>query len=158
VVAGVAFNMDCQWEPVTQRLSSLAPTRHYEFKGAKFFRQLRNGHKRERADALFRAALQVIPDYELIVFHGACDREGLQRLGDRWEGAIWPSLDLAFNACLTAASDAFRTFAHKEKLLWIHDNNERKEKQLKVRLEEFKEFAQMDKSNFTPESLRDHPM
>jgi hypothetical protein len=57
VVTALMLNLDSQWEPVHQDLEALRPSPTFEFKGGRLFRELRNGRRRERADAILRGIL-----------------------------------------------------------------------------------------------------
>jgi hypothetical protein len=122
VVAALMMNLDSQWEPVYRDLEAVRPKPTFEFKGAKLFRDLRNGRKRAAADAILRGVLSIPTRYRVPIFYAAIDRVGYERSPLRQDEASKP-YDIALVFCLRSVHTFVYTLLPKERVLWIADKS-----------------------------------
>ncbi len=120
VVTALMLNLDSQWEPVYRDLEALRPTPTFEFKGAKLFRDLRNGRRRERADANLRGILSIPARHHVPIFYAAIDRAGYERRPTKRNDESTP-YDMALIFCLRSVHTYVYTLLPKERVLWIAD-------------------------------------
>jgi uncharacterized protein DUF3800 len=131
VVAAVVINLDTQWEKVENDLNQIAPDENYEFKGARLFRDLKNGRKRDQADRLLKGILSVPAKNRLAIYQGAVDRKGFETQGPKTPSKF-DANDAAFFICLSQIEAAIHGFLPDERILWIADHSGHYEKRLKL--------------------------
>jgi len=124
VIAALMMNLDSQWEPVYRDLEAVRPKPEFEFKGAKLFRDLRNGRKRAAADTILRGILSIPARYHIPIFYAAIDRVGYEKRPVRNVGdeASKP-YDMALIFCLRSVHTYVYTLLPQERVLWIADKS-----------------------------------
>jgi hypothetical protein len=130
VVTAIVLNMDSQWRPVEMELNALAPKQNSEFKGAKLFRDLKNGRKRAQADAILRGVLSIPVKYHIPIVYSALDRVEFRRLTAGKPKAA-KDYQIGFFICADLIDIMLHTFFPTERVLWISDHSERNEGRLK---------------------------
>jgi hypothetical protein len=131
VVAAILMNMDMQWRPIEQALDRLAPKRNFEFHGARLFRALKNGRKRDRADELLRGVLSVPATYRVPIIYCAIDRDGYRRNVRKTPHSA-TEYQMAFFICVDKIDTLVRSMFAQESVLWIADHSGHHEQQIKL--------------------------
>jgi hypothetical protein len=142
VVTAMVLNMDSQWRPVEVELNALAPKPNFEFKGARLFRDLKNGRKRAQADAILRGVLSIPVRYHIPIVYSALDRVEFKRLTAGNPKAA-KEYQIGFFVCADLIDIMIHTCFPTERVLWISDHVERNEEQLKLSHRLAKGFQQL---------------
>jgi hypothetical protein len=150
VIAAIMLNIDSQWDDLDKYLNSIAPSPSFEFKGSRLLHDCASDktHIADRAIHLLSALMLAPRRYLVPIFYGAVHREGYRKANAHWmfnvkEQSINEAQDHAFYECLERVDTYVHTLLPDEKVLWIADGPNPRQRPMKSGLSFFQALKQV---------------